>query len=212
MNVKFTRLLMVLLVVCLALAARGDVYFWTDDQGIRHFSNIGPPKNFQTGRFEEERILEQVRQEGRRFRVTRVYDGDTILVQGQDLELKIRLAGIDSPETGPRGGEGQPYSRQAKVKLTKLIQGKPVLLKSHGIGGFNRVLAEVFSGSVNVNLEMIKAGLAEVYRGKKPETLDTGAYLREEKRARRAGMGMWALGRHYQSPRSWRREHPRNNE
>ena len=154
-------------------------------------------------------MLEQARQEGRTFKVIKVYDGDTILVEGEDLELKIRLAGIDSPETGTRGHKGQPYSREAKEKLAKLVEGRTVSLKSHGIGGFNRVLAEVFSGSVNVNLEMIKAGLAEVYRGGKSGTLDIGTYLREEKKAREAGMGMWALGSHYQSPKTWRKEHPR---
>ena len=209
MNSQQTRWLLVLVLVCFFATAWGDVYFWTDEQGIKHFSNIGPAEDFETDLFQEEKRLEQAQREGRTFKVTKVYDGDTILVKGEDLELKIRLAGIDSPETGTRSKKGQPYSREAKAKLTRLVKGKDVSLQSHGIGGFNRVLAEVFSGSVNVNLEMIKAGLAEVYQGRKPDTLDLGPYLREEKKARTAGMGMWALGRHYQSPKTWRREHPR---
>ena len=31
------------------------------------------------------------------FKVTRVYDGDTIKAQGHDIEIKVRLVGIDAP-------------------------------------------------------------------------------------------------------------------
>ena len=33
------------------------------------------------------------------FKVTRVYDGDTIKAQGHDIEVKVRLVGIDAAET-----------------------------------------------------------------------------------------------------------------
>ena len=33
------------------------------------------------------------------FEVTRVYDGDTFRAIGHDIEIKVRLIGIDAPET-----------------------------------------------------------------------------------------------------------------
>jgi endonuclease YncB( thermonuclease family) len=33
------------------------------------------------------------------FKVTRFYDGDTIKAKGHDIEIKVRLVGIDAPET-----------------------------------------------------------------------------------------------------------------
>ena len=33
------------------------------------------------------------------FKVIRVIDGDTILAEGHDIEIKVRLVGIDAPET-----------------------------------------------------------------------------------------------------------------
>lgn len=33
------------------------------------------------------------------FKVTRVYDGDTVKAEGHDIEIEIRLVGIDEPET-----------------------------------------------------------------------------------------------------------------
>nr|NJM02296.1 hypothetical protein [Desulfobacula sp.] len=55
---------------------------------------------------------------------------------------------------------------------------------------------------------MIKQGLAEVYRGDPPKTLDIQPYLNEEEKARRAGKGIWQLGKTYKSPKQWRRENP----
>ena len=57
----------------------------------------------------------------------------------------------------------------------------------------------------SINLEMVKAGLAEVYRGQPAKGFDNGAYWKAEKEAREAGRGMWSLGDKYVSPREWRK-------
>ena len=33
------------------------------------------------------------------FKVTRFYDGDTIKAEDHDIEIKVKLVGIDAPET-----------------------------------------------------------------------------------------------------------------
>ena len=58
-----------------------------------------------------------------------------------------------------------------------------------------------------MNLEMVKAGLAEVYRGKPAPGFDNGSYEKAENEARMAGKGMWSLGDKYVSPREWRKTH-----
>ena len=55
-----------------------------------------------------------------------------------------------------------------------------------------------------MNLEMVKAGLAEVYRGKPAGGLDLGPYWNAEAEAKKAGIGMWSLGDKYISPKAWR--------
>jgi len=45
-------------------------------------------------------------------------------------------------------------------------------IKSYGQDRYGRTLAVVFVDGKNVNLEMIKAGLAEVYRGPPASSLD----------------------------------------
>ena len=66
---------------------------------------------------------------------------------------------------------------------------------------YGRTLGVVYVDGMNVNLEMVKAGLAEVYRGKPASGFDNGPYQDAEDAARRAGMGMWSLGDKYVSPK-----------
>jgi endonuclease YncB( thermonuclease family) len=58
-----------------------------------------------------------------------------------------------------------------------------------------------------MNLEMVKAGLAEVYRGKPADGLNLGPYWNAEAEAKKTGIGMWSLGDKYISPKEWRRIH-----
>jgi len=140
------------------------------------------------------------------FKVTRVYDGDTIKAQGHDIEFKVRLVGIDAPESPKRKREpGQPYSQQAKKYLAGLVLNKVVDIKGYGLDRNNRILGVIFLGDENINVEMVKAGLAELYRGKPARGLDLTALWRAEKEAREAKRGMWSLGDKYISPREWRR-------
>ena len=41
------------------------------------------------------------------FKVTRVYDGDTIKAELSGIEIKVRLVGIDAPETSKKKGEAE---------------------------------------------------------------------------------------------------------
>ena len=57
----------------------------------------------------------------------------------------------------------------------------------------------------NINLEMPRAGLAEVYCGGKPAAgLNLEPFWQAEEVAKKAGRGMWSLGDKYVSPREWR--------
>lgn len=136
-----------------------------------------------------------------KFKVIHVYDGDTLKVSGHDIEVKIRLVGIDAPEVN-RGKRkpGQPYSQQAKKYLAGMVLNKTVDLRGYGTDKYNRLLFEVFFDGKNVNLEMVKAGLAEVCRGKAPHGLVLEPYLQAEEKAKADKIGMWAQEK-YISPK-----------
>jgi len=140
------------------------------------------------------------------YQVSRVVDGDTIIVKKGDTKLTIRLVGIDAPEISHKKYEpGQPFSQQSTKHLAGLVLNKVVDIKSHGPDRYGRTLGEVFLDGNNINLEMVKVGLAEVYRGTPAKGQNMEPYWKAEEEARRAGKGMWVLGDKYISPREWRR-------
>ena len=140
------------------------------------------------------------------FKVTRVTDGDTVKVAENSEKMTIRLVGIDAPETSKKKNEpGQPFSQKSTKHLAGLVLNKSVEIKSYSTDRYCRTLGVIFVGEKNANLEMVKAGLAEVYRGRPANGLDLRSYWSAETEAKKTGIGMWSLGDKYISPRKWRR-------
>jgi micrococcal nuclease len=109
-------------------------------------------------------------------KVTRVIDGDTVDV---DIDLgfrvwvhnRLRLYGIDTPETRTRDLEEKEAGLHAKEVLEELLaqSGNWVRLVSHGLDKYGRSLATIYvqtnadSYDTNVNSYLLKEGLAEPY-------------------------------------------------
>ncbi len=85
--------------------------------------------------------------------VTKVIDGDTVIVQGG---YSVRLLGIDSDE------KNYPCFEPARVELENLVLGKDVRLEKDQEDKdiYGRFLRYVFLSDQNVNLEMVKSGMA----------------------------------------------------
>jgi endonuclease YncB( thermonuclease family) len=140
------------------------------------------------------------------FKVTEVYDGDTIKVKGYGTEISLRLAGIDAPEICKNKiGFGQQYSKEAKEYLSCLVLNKAIKIKGHGYLNIDLMLGTVFLDGQNINLEMVQAGLAEVYRGEPPKDFNLDPFFKAEMQARAAKKGIWTQGDGYVSPGTWRR-------
>jgi micrococcal nuclease len=142
------------------------------------------------------------------FKVTKVYDGDTIMAAGHDIVMYVLLAGIDAPELSSQNQEpDQPYARAAKRYLERLILNKTVEIKGCSIGPYpyNDLIGIVYVGNTNVNIAMIGKGLAEVSAGEPPAGLSIEPYIQAEKEAKAAGRGIWSLGDKYVSPSEWRK-------
>jgi len=99
-----------------------------------------------------------------RIEVTRVIDGDTvdcIIDLGFKISTKyrIRLAGIDTPETRTTNAEEKIYGFEAKVRLQELLSQGTIILKSHGLGKFGRVLGTLYVDEVDINQRLMMRGL-----------------------------------------------------
>jgi len=77
-----------------------------------------------------------------------VQDGDSFRTTKQNW---IRLARYDAPE------EGKPNYAKAKQLLSSLILDKEIVYKQVGTS-YNRIVAEVWQGSKNINDTMIQSG------------------------------------------------------
>ena len=136
------------------------------------------------------------------FKITRVLAGDAVAIESHNLKLRVKLAGIDAPEM-----TGQPYCQQSKRHLADLVLNKFITLKQYGKDRNGWILGIVYAGTKNINLEMVKAGYAEVSREQPPKGLNTAPYLMAEAEARKAKQGMWVQGDAYVSPSHWRKMH-----
>ena len=117
-------------------------------------------------------------------KVVAVSDGDTISVMHGGKPEKIRLHGIDSPESG------QPFGNRAKEFSSSLSFGQQVAVRVKDMDRYGRTVAEVVLPDGRIlNHEMVSAGFAWWYQQYAPENKE----LRDlEKLAREAKVGLWA--------------------
>ena len=107
--------------------------------------------------------------------VRRVVDGDTMDVTldlGFDIlyNNRIRLHGIDTPESRTRDLEEKKLGLAAKDRVKELCPvGSTVTVKTtkDGRGKFGRILGEIFVGDVSVNKLLVEEGHAVEYFGGK---------------------------------------------
>jgi len=92
-------------------------------------------------------------------RVVKVADGDTItILTDGNRQVRIRLLDIDAPE------KGQDFSDKSRRYLAELVAGKTVTVEWSRKDRYGRILGTVYADNINVNEEMVKAGLAWKYR------------------------------------------------
>ncbi len=106
--------------------------------------------------------------------------------------MEVRLAGTEIPQDPKiEAGQGAAYDADARKYLSELIRGKVVDVKAYGLDEKDRIVAEVYFGGLNINLEMIRAGAVIVDRVEPPAALDLQPYFRVEQEARDAQQGVW---------------------
>ena len=126
--------------------------------------------------------------------VTRVVDGDTIIVGARE---RIRLIGVDTPETKHPQKPVEYYGKEATAFTRKMVEGKRVRLEfdqaNTKIGHkdrYKRTLAYVFlEDGTFLNAEIVKQGYGHAYTRFPFKYLDE--FRRYEREAREQGRGLW---------------------
>lgn len=132
--------------------------------------------------------------------VMRVVDGDTIVVLLNESGEKLRLIGMNTPETVDPRRPVQCYGPEASARAKQLLDGKRVRLEADPSTGerdkYHRLLRYVIlPDGTNYNLLMIREGYArENGYGRKYKYRDEFRAAQQEARA--ASRGLWsACGR-----------------
>lgn len=129
--------------------------------------------------------------------VVKVVDGDTITVNADGTKLKVRLYGIDTPETekmsrktGVVFKEGQPYGEEAWRVLEDKVGGQKIHLDIMDVDRYRRMVSMVWKGSRNINQEMVSEGWAWAYR-KYLKGAYASEFIQDEEQARKKRLGLW---------------------
>lgn len=128
------------------------------------------------------------------FRVLKVIDGDTIVVQIGFKKETVRLLGVDTPEIKSPYTEEECFGREASKKTKDLLLKQRVyLIKDKNAPDrdkYGRLLRYVFleDGSF-INAELIKEGYAFLYI---LEPIEFGNFFHSlEEKAKQQKIGLW---------------------
>lgn len=123
-------------------------------------------------------------------------DGDSLRIGDRE----IRLMGLDAPEynqtcQGPQGEVA--CGRDARRALADLLARGAAHCRIAGKDRYRRDLARCRVGDADLNATLVRNGQAVAF----------GGYESEEREAKAAKRGVWALK--FETPSAWRDAHPR---
>lgn len=129
------------------------------------------------------------------YEVVRVVDGDTIDVSIDDQIERLRLIGINTPETVDPRKSVECFGKEASEKAKSILVGKKVTIESDPSQGerdkYDRLLRYVFlEDGTNFNLLMIREGYAYEYTYNLPYKYQT-EFKQAQKEAEKNKMGLW---------------------
>lgn len=130
------------------------------------------------------------------YKVVKIVDGDTLDVEIDGKIERLRLIGIDTPETVDPRKEVQCFGQEASNKAKELLSGKFVSLESDETQGerdkYKRLLTYVFlPDGTNFNLFMIAEGYAHEYTYSQPYKYQYD-FKQAEIDAQNQNKGLWS--------------------
>jgi micrococcal nuclease len=129
--------------------------------------------------------------------VLRVVDGDTLQVRIAGRAEKVRLIGVDTPESVDPRRPVQYFGKEAAEFTRGLAAGRTVTLQGEqgapGRDKYNRLLRYVFLPDGRLlNAEIIRQGYGHAYLRYPFSRMEE--FRAHERRARAQGLGLWAAG------------------
>jgi len=131
------------------------------------------------------------------YSVVRIVDGDTVVLLVDGKEEKVRLIGVDTPETVKPDTPVEEYGLEASRFTKNLLSGESVYVETDPGGAgkvdrYKRTLAFLYRvpDGLFVNLELVRQGYGRVYR--KVDFKYRPLFEKAEAAARDKKRGLWA--------------------
>jgi endonuclease YncB( thermonuclease family) len=117
-------------------------------------------------------------------------EGEGSAIDGDSLNMQIRLFGIDTPEADQtcKDGQGRDYScgRIASEALAALLRDKIISCEIKTRDRYGRPVAICYADQIDIGGALVEQGLAVAFRRYSDK------YVATEERAREAERGLWA--------------------
>lgn len=128
------------------------------------------------------------------YRVQRVVDGDTLVLDGG---TRVRLIGVDTPETKHPNKPVEPLGPEASEFTRRHVEGRQVTLQfdRERRDRYKRVLAYVYVGDWFLNEELIRAGFSRAETRYPFSTQMKARFRAAEAEAKENRRGLWARNR-----------------
>ena len=127
--------------------------------------------------------------------VTHITDGDTFDIMIDGNKSRVRMLGINTPESVDPRRPVECFGREASNYLKGLIDNKQVRLEQDpdktDTDEYGRLLRYVFLGDTNINEQMIRDGYAYEYTYKSEKYMYQNQFKQAEKFARENKLGLW---------------------
>lgn len=128
-------------------------------------------------------------------RIVRIVDGDTLDIQIRGHVERVRLIGIDTPETKKPGVPVQCFGPEATARLTKLLPPGSEIVVRRDVeprDDYGRLLLYVyrFDDGMFVNAELVRGGFARLLEIP-PNTTFADDFERLVSTARAKTVGLW---------------------
>src|SRR5574343_54522 len=129
------------------------------------------------------------------YKVVKVIDGDTFEIVVDNENLKVRMIGVDTPETVDTRKIVQCFGKEASKTTKELLLDRSVKLKlddsQSKYDKYGRILAYVYrDDGLFINEYLIENGYAHEYTYSIPYKFQNN-FEQKEKIAREAKIGLW---------------------
>ena len=188
---KPVHLFFLLFSLAATLAPASGIYRSVDAQGRVTYSDT-PSANAQPVKITEQPSRQL-------YQVTRVYDGDTIILEGRK---QVRLLGVNTPEIESRHRSEEPGGVAAKKWLQNQLRDNQVYLEFDQVkrDKYKRLLAHVFlPNGKHVNLALMESSLATISiippNGRYSDKL-----IQAQQYAEKQKLGIWSMPEYQPRP------------